>query len=136
MVPNPTFASRVGPRPTNRGGFNSRHYIYSHVDTLLIFVFKGRDSSYLLATVSLLRSHCMPAWCPTFNTPGLLCCDPNNGPGPSACQVPYYPRHAWADTGIVVCLFVCDNLFYSPRCYSTAFTACIAFTQQDFGGRF
>ncbi len=46
----------------------------------------------------------------------------------------FVTRGAWAATGIVVgwfvCLFVCDRLFYSPGCHSTAFTAWIAFTQQ------
>ena len=51
-------------------------------------------------------------------------------------------RGAWAATGyssLSVCLFVCDWLFYLPGCYSTAFTAWIAFTQQYLGlnsGRF
>ncbi len=39
----------------------------------------------------------------------------------------------------LVCLFVCDSLFYSPGWHSTAFTAWIAFIQQYLGlnsGRF
>ncbi len=39
----------------------------------------------------------------------------------------YYPRRAWAATGIVVCLFFWVR---SPGCHSTAFIAWIAFTQQ------
>ncbi len=50
---------------------------------------KRLQATSLANTVSLLRSYCMSAWCPTCtcNTP-LLCCDPTNGPGlPSACHV-------------------------------------------------
>ncbi len=45
------------------------------------------------------------------------------------------PMHAWAATGIAawvcwfVCLFVCDGIFYSPGCHSTAFTARDHFTE-------
>ncbi len=44
-----------------------------------------------------------------------------------------YPRRVGGHgySSLLVCLFVvCDGLFYSPGCHSTAFTAWIAFTQQ------